>query len=268
MKFILHDGGELSLPIKLGYHDRVELINNEILHNENHEHYYNKNSYRLSDGSIENIAKRWIGIKRVNMPHPDETLKTSFDILSTYLVYSKDHSATSEISRFEHLMMKKRDALSKNEEKELNKLTKNVIYFKLLSKGNSKNIVFYNNSRYEKFLDQKIKDLYNEDVYCDSDLERTKRRLKQKQMDIGYIKNEVKASAFRIDNKKENIKFLKGEIKTLYQELKSDKKNLEIVNDIKDKINNIKSLRKDIEIIEDTVRNLTDDYLQITELYI
>src|SRR5690606_2768879 len=139
LMFKLHNNKELNLPVKLSYEDRIELINNEILNHKKYEDYYNKNSLKLTELQIDNIKKRWIGVKKVNNPYPDETLKTSFDILSTYLIYSKDYSVLKEINRFSQLMIKKnskrkQDELTEQEEKELSKLRKNVLFYKIISK--------------------------------------------------------------------------------------------------------------------------------------
>lgn len=275
MKFKLHNHKELNLPKKLAFDKRVDLIVNEILENPEHEFYYNKNSLRLRDGQIQNIVDRWLGVKRVNMPHKDETLKISFDILSTYLIYSNDYSAKDDIHIFVTLMnrsksKRQKDLLTNDEESNLFNLKSDVIFYRIHPKSSNKeSVVFFENKKYERFLNKRIKFLKEMlEIEYDKDTETTLHRLISNRKSIGELKNKAKHLFNKINNYKEDVNESKLVVKELYSKLRDNKDDLKTIDLIKVNLTNIKHYQSQINILEEEIKSLSDDYMQLTELFI
>lgn len=283
MKVNLAYNNKLSLPNKKTFLARVKFLNKKIFNNKNYmnekekityENYYNLNSLEIDDKHIRNIKRRWIGVKRVNQPYSDESLKFTFNYLTNYLLASKDYSAKKYIHRFAELQRKqfKNKKISEDEQTELQLIRNNIIYYKILPKTNmSDDIIFYDNVNYENLIKDRLKQIkidildYNNShkIY---DLNEMQLRLTDTLCSIQNIKNKMNNHKNEISEYRLEIKNCKLEINKLYKDLKLDKKNEYILNDIISLMDKIRKNKNSIKYLDNNIRNLVDDYMILTEL--
>lgn len=291
MKINLVCNTKLELPSKLSFNKRVKYINKNIFNNKmiinndntkkkkqiTYENYYNLNSLSKFPKYInKNIKKRWIGIKRPNMPYPDDTFKNTFDHLANYLLSSKDYSAKKYIHSFAKLKRKKfkNKKLNEDEQNEFQKIRKRILFYKILPRTKmNDDIIFYKNIKYENFIKNKLKKieielLKNKNPHKIQDLHRMKIRLTKDLNDIKDIKSKVEKYKNEIDKHRNNISSYKSEINKLYGDLKIDKNNEILFNEIVSIMDQIRKLKNNIKFLEEQIRYLTDDYLIITELQV
>ena len=306
MKVKLAYNNELNLPKFKTFQERVDFILEHIFNNQDilddvtgitYEKYYNINSVNMTEEQHKNLRKRWIGVKPVNLPYPDESIKKTIDYLTGYLLSGEDYSAKHDIHRFKELMRRQhskreKDKLNAQKKIELENLTKNVIYYKIRPQRSSKNsFVFYENKTYERFmknrlneinqiiniiikinskcqLDNNEKYIYELNTYPIGDLLNIKIRLENNIALCKEIKKKVKCKIKQILELKQQIKQLEMEIKNNYKILKEDRKNENLFKKIVNDTKIIRKIKSDIEFLELEIEELTDDYLQITELYI
>ncbi|MGG3987501.1 hypothetical protein [Bacillus smithii] len=289
MKLKLAYGKELPLPRNLNFTERIKYIEDNLLNNKEnifeeeitytdkqgkqrkkiisvtYEEFYNVLSPNISNKKkMKQLKDRWLGVKREGLPYPNDMVKLNIDYLSSYLLFAKDFSVKPEIRRFKELKRielnkRKNRVLTTAEEKELDKLYKKVLYFKLKPKNSNKNdVVLYENKRYEKFIKHRIKNIAE-----DSSL---KERLVKQNKKIKEIKQEVELKQQEIHDIHNEIKLLKSELKELYEKLKVDKKNVELLKQIKEKTKRIRLLKGDLLYLESFIEWLVDDYYFITDL--
>lgn len=306
MKVKLAYNNQLNLPKFKTFQERVDFILEHIFNNQEildkttgitYEKYYNINSVNMTEEQHKNLRKRWIGIKRVNLPYPDESFKKTIDYLTGYLLSGKDYSAKHDIHRFKELMRRKhskreKDKLNDQEKLELENLKKNVIYYKIRPQSSSKNsFVFYENKPYERFMKNRLNEInqiiniviklnseceldgnekyiYELNTYPIDELLNIKIRLENNIALCKEIKKKVKRKIKQISELKQQIEQLELEIKNNYKILKEDRKNEDLFKKIVNNTKTIRKIKSDIEFLELEIEELTDDYLQITELYV
>ncbi|MED4883886.1 hypothetical protein [Bacillus smithii] len=289
MKLKLAYGKELPLPRNLNFTERIKYIEDNLLNNKEnifeeeitytdkqgkqrkkiisvtYEEFYNVLSPNISNKKkMKQLKDRWLGVKREGLPYPNDLVKLNIDYLSSYLLFAKDFSVKPEIRRFKELKRielnkRKNRVLTTDEEKELDKLCKKVLYFKLKPKNSNRNdVVLYENKKYEKFIKHRIKNIVE-----DSSL---KERLVKQNKKIKEIKQEVELKQQEIHDIHNEIKLLKSELKELYEKLKVDKKNVKLLKKIKEKTKKIRLLKGDLSYLESSIEWLVDDYYFITDL--
>jgi ribosomal protein L23 len=227
------------------YQDRLDCVNEKILLHKKHGTYYNYQYPNLSEGQTQGIIKRWLGIKYINKPYPNEHTKIILDSISTYLLGCKQYSAKPLIKEYVELI--KCDNLTPEQVNRLNLLESCFIYKKK----------YYNKKRKEKY---KIFFINH------------KAELLLKNSPIGkqryYKAYDCKDKAL------ENIEFVKEfELKRqdLIQEIRREYNNLKenddfIVSNILKLSLKIKKINSDIRYSEQKIDDLYKDYLSCTEL--
>lgn len=289
MKLKLAYGKELPLPRNLNFTERIKYIEDNLLNNKEnifeeeitytdkkgkrrkkkisvtYEEFYNVLSPNISNKKkMKQLKDRWLGVKREGLPYPNDLVKLTFDYLSSYLLFAKDFSVKAETRRFKELKRietnnRKKRVLTEIESKELDKLNDGILYFKLRSRNsNKKDVVLYENKKYEKFIKQRIRSIPK-----DSGL---KEKLIKQNKTIREIKKEVELKQQEIHDILSEIKALKSELKELYEKLKVDKKNVELLKQIKEKTKRIRLLKGDLLYLESSIEWLVDDYYFITDL--
>ena len=128
------------------------------------------------------------------------------------------------------------------------------------------NIIIKINSKCQ--LDNNEKYIYELNTYPIGDLLNIKIRLENNIALCKEIKKKVKCKIKQILELKQQIKQLEMEIKNNYKILKEDRKNENLFKKIVNDTKIIRKIKSDIEFLELEIEELTDDYLQITELYI
>jgi len=282
-------GKELPLPKNLNFEERIKYIEDNLLNNKEnifeeeitytdkqgkqrkktisvtYEEFYNVLSPNISNKKkMKQLKDRWLGVKREGLPYPNDLVKLNIDYLSSYLLFARDFSVKTETRRFKELKRielnkRKKRVLTKDENRELDKLHKSVLYFKLKPKNSNKNdVVLYENKKYEKFIKHRAKNIDE-----DSSL---KERLVKQNKKIKAIKQEVELKQQEIHDIHNEIKLLKSELKELYEKLKVDKKNVELLKKIKEKTKKIRLLKGDLSYLESSIEWLVDDYYFITDL--
>lgn len=270
MKLRLAYENELELTNLPTFRGRVSFINSNIFNNKENmlsekegkimsfEEFYNiTSSVDRSEVEEMQIKDRWLGIKRVGSPHKDESMKMTLDFIATYLLNSKEYSSRSDIHELKKLQKKKvSSSIDKAEAKELERLKKNTIFYKIGSRSSDEeDIVFYFNKGYEDMLKRRVK-------------EESLPLIENKITNCKKLRGLANQKAKKYNGIKEKILNVESGIKKYYQDLKDDRKNAELFNKIIFMVKSARRLEKELGYLEEELKILTDDYLQETELQI
>lgn len=286
MKVRLAYDKELELPKLATMQDRSKYIIDNIFNNieqigtkeENvtYESYYNLSSTRITDDQIENIRKRWIGIKPVNQQYPDISFKVTLDYLAGYLLNAGDYSIKKHYGELIKLDKKKNNQdkqLSDEEKNRYNKLLNNTLFYKALpDRLSNNNIIFMVNHQYEQFMMHRIKQLRNtlsseEFIVSVIDVESTIKRLLETLEACQGIRSKCVMYVDEIMSIVERMRVLKKEITDEYQYYRENKTEVDIC--IITALANAKELvrlKEKKKYLEHLVQNLSDDYRLCTEL--
>lgn len=273
MKLQLAYDNELELTNLPTYRGRVSYINNNIFNNSDYifnesensskrkmtfEEFYNIRSlHPRNEVEEKQIRSRWLGVKRVGSPHKDEHFKLTFDFIAGYLLYCKEYSARHNIHMYKLLKRKDgKEPILTEEKRELDRLEKNVISFR---DGSDGGVVFYFNQPFENFLKRRLKEEENIEVA---------NRISRIIQDCKKLRMQGRRIDKDIQSKEEDLIFIKSEIQSDYQELKKDRNNNSLFESITESIMKIRRIEQDIYYLEVELKNLVDDYLQLTELQI
>lgn len=272
MKLQLAYDNELELPNLPTHRGRVNYINKNMFDSKDlifdeecgkkrmsFEEFYNIRSLETrSEIEEKQIRDRWLGVKRVGSPNKDEHVKLTLDFIAGYILYCKEHSAKHEVHMYKLLKRKssRKSGLTESEEEEFKKIKRDVISCRLDS---DKEIVFYFNRPYESFLKRRIKT--EKDTVI-------KERLSAMIKSCKELRRSAKITDNRIKDIEGRIADLRNEIKVKYEKLSKDRNNTAAFEIITKKIKSIRALENDIYYLDVELENLTDEYLQITELQI
>jgi hypothetical protein len=222
------------------------LVNDKILDETNANHYY---KYYCQS------KERWLGIKIVNRPHKNETVKFTLDYISGYLLNSRDFNINDKKKIYlEDLQLGKE-----------NKLEASVLYRKpSKSFKQSKNFIVMVNDAYEDHLAECIT-RFNEELkhsdqpfthtYCFNKAQLELDRLREIMKELKALLNESAELTVDIDNSK-------NKISDIYKECQNKK---DIVTEAKNLASKIKINKKEIKYIEIKIHELYEEYYFITE---
>jgi hypothetical protein len=235
--------GIINLDRNKLFKDRLKLINEELLSIKRYQDYYC------------NSKERWLGIKIVNCPHKNETVKYTLDYVSGYLLNSRDFNINDKKKLYlENLQLGKE-----------NKLASNVLYRKpSKSFKPSKNFVVMVNDAYEHHLSKcvekysnalKYSDQPNTHTYCATKTTNDLQRLKEIMIEIKALINE--SSELTVQNCNN-----RNRIRDIYKECQNKK---DVVDEVKNLASKIKINKKEVKYIEIKIHELYEEYYFITE---
>lgn len=273
----------LELPNLPTHRGRINYINRNIFDNQDSiynkdndtdkstsdmtfEKFYNiRSTIPRSDTDEQQIRSRWLGVKRVGSPYKDESMKMTLDFIAGYIVYCKEYSVKHDIHTFK--LLKKRQAgitrqkeLTEDELEELDRIEKNILAYRLFKGSSDKDdIVFYYNRPYENFLKRRVKTETDESVL---------KRLENQIKTCKHLRIQARQKNELILKKENKIKTLKNQSKRLYKQLKSNRNDESLLKTIVSKIKLTRKIERDIHGLEIDLGNITDNYMQITELQV
>lgn len=249
MKIILYNknNNKINLPYRNSFKNRIKHINRKVF--KYHRKYFEDN---------------WLGAKKVNCPNPIENVKKVMDIITGYLLGSKEFSTKGSINKY--LTLKKKgikEKLTQDEQLELNNLKDNIIY-------ENRDIVFMVNKRIEQRFAKSIShyirfknNSYNPNIY---DYKNTIEKISKKLENCSDFKQKVIENKQNLSNLHKKRKELNNIIKEEYKLFQdtNDKNSIDSIVRLANEINNINS---DIEDCKYQIAIAYDDYLLDTELY-
>lgn len=213
----LYDNTKLRLDDSIKTHkERWNLLNQYIFENENYEAIYNVCSDKLTNFQSSDIAKRWIGIKKVGRDYRDEHLKGFLNACTSYYLNCKQYSVKNTNSI---------------------KIKRGII-------------VFIKNKEYEKLLESRLKELKDSGKTDYT----TKFMISNIDLRIKECKECIRKAKFlknKINKLHKDIKYLKSEIGFCYTNLDNMDAVINLARKLKEKKDEIKHCYAEIGILND-----------------
>ncbi|MED1665761.1 hypothetical protein [Brevibacillus laterosporus] len=249
MELTLFDGKKIHLKNLPSFKERIAYINSTLFNNATYFDYY-----------LDNIKERWLGKKIVNRPYPLEHVKSTLNIIATYLLLSNDlHDTYGKRFLALHKKSLKKKLMTEEEQKEYTYLRKNIYYHKQTKSTKiDQLVIFICEVDFETKLNESI--CYFENLNCnDFTSIHVLKRLSFKRECINEIKEKAISYSNLISQLTRTIIRNKKLITQIYTA-----KNLKMNIDILIKLSReIKALNNDIRFYESQIKDLYDQYCSL-----
>lgn len=246
LELTLFDGKKIHLKNLPSFKERIAYINSTLFNNATYFDYY-----------LDNIKERWLGKKIVNRPYPLEHVKSTLNIIATYLLLSNDLHDTYA-KRFLTLHKKSlKKLMTEEEQKEYTYLRKNIYYHKQTKSTRIDQVViFICEIDFENTLNESIRIFENCNDFTSAHI------LKRLFFKTECI-NEIKEKAFSYSNLISQLTRTIAQNKKLISKIYTTE-NLKMSIDTLLKLSReIKTLNNDIRFYESQIKDLYDQYCNL-----